>query len=289
MAIGDENAGYEQAASDGLADPSVSSGEQPANSDAAGTQPDASQAASNTSTWNPEEWAINVNGQKVLPKSRENILQWANQGYGYSQKAAELNKQRQELEAQKGQYAQYSQLNEAFEKNPSFRNKIIELYQQSQQGTATPQQQAQVGQLPPEIMQKLQRVDSLESEFQAIKEEKEDKLLDQEIQSLQSKFKDEPWNVDAGQGTLLFQVLKKAQETGLTNLEDVYKMIRFDHVRANTEAATRKQLADQQAENARKGVVASPTSQKPSAPQFNPKTPWNKLDAAEMLASVSQQ
>ena len=82
MAIGDENAGYEQAASDGLADPSVSSGEQPGNSDAAGTQPDASQAASNTSTWNPEEWAINVNGQKVLPKSRENILQWANQGYG---------------------------------------------------------------------------------------------------------------------------------------------------------------------------------------------------------------
>ena len=137
-------------------------------------------------------------------------------------------------------------------------------------------------------MQKLQRVDSLESEFQAIKEEKEDKLLDQEIQSLQSKFKDEDWNTDAGQGTLLFQVLKKAHDTGLTNLEDVYKMIRFDHVRANTEAMTRKQLADQQAENARKGIVASPTNQKPAAPQFDPKTPWNKLNAEELLASVSQ-
>jgi len=289
MAIGDENAGYEQAAGDALADPNAQSLEQPGNAGDAGTQAGSAQVASTTGTWNPEEWALTVNGQKVLPKNRENLLTWANQGYGYSQKAAELNKQKAELEKQAAQVAQYQQLNEAFEKNPQFKNKIIELYQQTQQGTATAQQQQQIQTLPPEILQKLERVDGLEHEFQQIKEEKEDKLLDQEIQSLQAKYKDEDWNTDAGSGTLLFQVLKKAHDTGLTNLEDVYKMLRFDHIKTNTEALTRKQMADQQADNARKGIVSSIGTQ--GAPKKTidvHNTPWNKLDPAELLAGVQQ-
>ena len=226
----------------------------------------------------------------MLPKSRENILQWANQGYGYSQKAAELNKQRQEIEQQKAQYAQYAQLNEAFEKNPAFRQQILDIYQKAQQPNATQNQQNQAAQLPPEILQKLSEVDTIKTEFQALKEEKEDKLLDQEIQSLQGKYKDEDWNTDGGNGTLTIQVLKKAHETGLTNLEDVYKMIRFDHVRTNTEAATRKQLAEQQSYNARQGIVSTTGTQRPVPKQIDPRsTPWNKMNASDLLASVSQQ
>jgi hypothetical protein len=281
---------YDNAAAEAIADPASSNVvDSSGTGDAAGTQDQSVQNAAITETWNPEQWALTVNGQKVLPKSKENILQWANQGYNYSQRASELNKRKADMDAMQNQYAQYKQLNDAFEQNPAFKQKILELYQSTQQGTATPAQQNQVAQLPPEILSKLGEVDQIKSEFQAIKEEKEDQLLDQELQSLRNKFKDEEWDTDAGNGTLQFQILKKAHDTGVTNLEDVYKMLRFDHIKTNTEAMTRKQMAEQQAENARKGIVSSNVSgQKPAKKGVDLSLPWNKLNPAELLADVQQ-
>jgi hypothetical protein len=287
MAFGDESQGYDNAADAAIADSATDKVIDPSDNSTVSS----AQAGSDNHVqpfWNAEEYALNVGGQRILPKSKENIIQWASQGYNYGQKTNEIKQKMAEIKEKEERLSQYEQLNTAFEKNPGFRDQIFDLYKKTQNGTATQQQENQVAKLPPEIMEKLAGVDEVKSELQKLKEEREDKLLESEIDTLRKKYPNEDWETDSGEGTLLHQILKKANETGLTDLNDVYKIMRFDQIRTNTEAQTKKQITEEQINNAKKGIVGAPGSQKPAPKTFDTKTPWSRLDTAAMLEAVNQ-
>ena len=236
-------------------------------------------------TFNPELYAFEHKGQRILPKDENQVRQWLSGGYNFSQNQAAFKKQQAEVEERSRRVAEYEKLAEAFEKNPQFQKQIMDWYQKS----TTPQAQAQPTaanmQLPPELLAKLEKVDAVSQDVQRMKEKEEDSALEQEIAGLKSKYKDYDWTTDSGEVTLEKQVLQAAMDNGLNSLEKAFKLITYDKVATKSEAAALSRLAAQKADDAKKGVVSSAgSSQKPAQkPIDHSNTPYNKL--AEMAAA----
>jgi hypothetical protein len=138
--------------------------------------------------------------------------------------------------------------------------------------------------IPPEIQKKLETVDRISQEFEQIKIEKEDQALDLEIQKLQAKHAEDDWKTDNGEGTILDKILKTAHKYALTDLEDAYKLCTYDNVKLQTEAATKKKLEEQRANENRAVIVSggTPASRGGAPKQFDPgRTDWRgTLEAA---------
>jgi hypothetical protein len=283
--MGESNKEYDNASTEANQDPATIVSD---------NAPDGSQAAPDSGSkegqaapvWNGEEFAFEQRGQRIIPKDRNELIMWANRGRDYSQRVNELKQRTAEIDKMKSEYGQYAQLAQAFEQNPAFKQQILDLYAKSQNNTATPQEEAKLAQLPPEIQAKLAKVDEFESKLSKIEEEKEDQILGQEIEALRGKYKAD-WDTDTGEGTFLHKVMQKAIDTGLS-LEDCYKLLNYDSIRTNTEADTKKALAEQQIQNQKKGVVSTPYSQKASPPSVDVgKTSWNKL-AEQAIAEMTR-
>ena len=289
MTTGNETESYEQAAAAAMADPAVEkTTTEPAPQQTESTP--AGNTEASTTAWNGEQFAFDQNGQRIVPKSIDELKQWAIRGRNYSQRAAELNKRQQEIETTSKQLVEYKKLADAFDQNPAFKKQIMDLYVKSLQGETTKQEDEKLQQLPPEIKEKLSVIDNLRSEtesiksqFEEIKKKEEDQLLDQEIKALRDKFKDEKWDEDAdGEGTLMVKVMKEAMETGLP-LEKCYKILSYDKIRVNTEAQTRSELAKKAVEDKKKGIVSTSYEQKPQPKGIDiPSSSYHKLVEAAL-------
>jgi hypothetical protein len=283
----DTNQDYDAAAAEANQDTATLVSETSDTSEANNQNPE--DKSNQAPVWDGTQFSFEQNGQKIVPKDRNELLMWANRGRNYSQRAAELKQQQAEIERMKSEYGQYAQLAQAFEQNPAFKKQILDLYAKSQNNTASPQEEQQLANLPPEIQAKLakiDKVDELESKFEKIQEEKEDQLLENEVNALKNKYKAD-WDTDDGEGTLIHKIMQKAIDTGLF-LEDCYKLLNYDSIRTNTEAETKKALAEQQMQNQKKGIVSGAYSQK-AAPQSVDvsKTSWNKL-AEQAIAEMTK-
>jgi hypothetical protein len=286
MTIGEETQGYEQAAAEANADTTTdnvvtSSDTVPTESAQSGN------TEASTTVWNGEQFAFDHNGQRIIPKSLDELKLWAMRGRNVSQRNAELNKRQQEVEETSKKLAEYQKLADAFDQNPEFKKQIMDLYVKSQQGETTPQEDRQLQQLPPEIKDKLGVIDNLRSEtqtlkeeFENIKKEKEDQLLEQEITALKNKYKDVNWDEDDGEGSFLVKVMKEAMETGLS-LEKCYKILSYDQIRTNTEAQTIRESTERELANKKKGIISSVSDHKPQPKAVDiSNTPYSKLAEA---------
>ena len=283
MTIGEETQGYEQAASEANADPATANVvDNP--SEGASSSPQAGNADASTTAWNGEQFAFTANGQRIVPKSLEELRVWASKGRDYSQRASELHRKQQELETLDAKLAEYKKLGDLFDTNPAFKKQILDLAFKSQQGETTEQEEEKLQKLPPEIKEKLGVIDSLrsetetlKSEFESIKKEKEDQLLEQEIASLKNKYKDENWDEDTGDGSLIVKVMKEAMGSGLS-LEKCYKVLSWDKIKTNTEANTMKQLTEKELADKKKGIVSTVSGHKPAPKSIDiSNTPYKDL------------
>ena len=135
--------------------------------------------------FNPDEWLLNFKGQPIKPKDRQHLVNLAQQGYGYSQAMEKLNKEKEAIAQSKTQYDKYAQLDQRFQSDPAFRQKIEQLFNGGEQ----PEQTQQAGQspaLPPEIMDKLNKAEQFQ---QTILQERADQKLQSEIETMK---KDHP-------------------------------------------------------------------------------------------------
>jgi hypothetical protein len=279
--MSESNEAYDNAASEATQDTAEIVSEQSEQASDSNNQNAEKTDSQQAPVWDGTQWAFEQKGQKIIPRDRNELIMWASRGRDYSQRTAELKQKAAEMQRMEQEYGQYKQLAQAFETNPTFKQQIFDLYAKSQNNTATPQEERTLAQLPPEIQAKLAQVDEIKSEFEKIKEEKEDQLLESDINTLKGKYKAD-WDTDNGEGTLLHKIMQKAIETGLS-LEDCYKLLNYDTIRTNTEAETMKALANKQIDDKKKGIVASPYGVKPAPASIDPtKLNYNKLAEAAL-------
>jgi len=86
-------------------DTSEQTAQQPQPADAE-QKPPSSDATAQTPTWNGEEWTFKANGKMVTPKSRDELIKYAQLGVNYDSKARALNQQKAELLKLKEEMAQ---------------------------------------------------------------------------------------------------------------------------------------------------------------------------------------
>jgi hypothetical protein len=251
------------------------------------SSPDASGATpqADATTFNPELYAFEHKGQRILPKDENQVRQWLSGGYNFSQNQAEFKKQQTEFQARQAKVAELERLNEAFEKNPLLQKEIFALLQKTAQPQVPGQPPAQMPVLPPEIQAKLEKLDTVTQDVQRMKEKEEDQALDQEVSGLKAKHPEFDWQSDAGEGTLEKQVLQAAMDHGLNDLEKAFRLVTYDKLKTNTEAAVLKRLADERQANIRAGVVATT-----GAPQKVAPKPVSHQDMTyTQLAQMAQQ
>jgi hypothetical protein len=230
----------------------------------AGATDGAGQEQSQVPQFDPQQWGYKYKGQMIFPKDRNHLITLAQQGHMAAQRMAELNKLRTDLDAQGKQYEPLKQLDEVFKKNPKFAQKIWDLYQRAQSGEDVlnggggEKEDPVYGQLT-------QEVQSVKSDLQKIKEEKEDQALEREIDTLKKNHADHEWGTDEGDGTLEFRIMKHAHDNGFNSLESAYRDLMWDTVRTNTEASTLQKAKENRVAEKKAGVIdKGGTGQRPA-------------------------
>lgn len=217
------------------------------------------QGQAQSSNWNPTEWQLDYRGQKVTPRDKDHLRQLAQQGYSYSQSMAMLKKQQQDLQ---NRYSRYQTLEQTFEQHPELANQIWGSVQQYLQQVNQPQQQAQPnGQqayVPPELLQKVQELDQFRNQYV---EKQADQELEAEISQLKSKYADQPWDVDNGDGngTLIYRVMKHAYDGNYPSLNAAYRDLMWDAHMTNTKAETLKKAQETRQAQTKAGVISGGT------------------------------
>lgn len=241
-------------------------------------QTDTDTAEQPVNDFDPKAWGYKYRGQEIYPKDRNHLITLAQQGHMASQRMAELNARAKELDSMQKQFDPYKQLDEVFQKNPKFAQKIWDLYQKAQAGedvTADVQDNG-LGAI-------VQDINGIKTEFQKLKEEKEDQALEREIETLKTAHSDHEWGIDEGDGTLEKRILKHALDGGFSSLESAYRDMMWDSVRTNTEAKTLKQAAQNRVAEKKAGVIdKGGSAQRPQ--QNNSQSvrgmSWNKIAEA---------
>ena len=278
--------GYDEASAEAIAS---LDNEQQVNDDAAASPegaPEASEPSSETpavvppteqpqpgdSDFDPAKWSLKFRDQVVQPKDRNHLIQLAQQGFSYSQRMQDLKRQEGELKAQGQQYQQYQKLADAFQKNPTFREKLLAMYQESlaggQQQAPAPQgenQQPAHAQLPPELLEEINELKSWKEKYT---EQQVDQQVSTEIQSLRSKYTRDDWDVPNTSGmSLIKEIIAHNYGHPSMTLEQAYRDLMFDKVGTNAKAEGLKQAAAVQKKQAKQGVVAG---RAPAAPSGKP-------------------
>lgn len=258
------------------------------------TAPEVGQQQTNQQTgqqevWDGTKWTLKYRGNDYHPKSRDELLNLAQKGFGYSQAMENFNKSKQNYEQQiqerDKQLAVFRQFQEFAKSNPEFGQKLIELAAQYEGNGVQQTNGAMQAAIPPEFAQKIQ---TLEERYNAIEAEKYDKMVMQELESLKSKYPGHDWAFDDGvNGDLGKQIMRFALDNGYTNLDHAYRVMMWDHHTANAKADALKSEQNKRMAERQQGIVSNGHSS-PPPPQksgYQPGASYNDL-AATMLQEM---
>jgi len=218
--------------------------------------------------FDPKGFEYKYKGQSFTPKDRNHLTQLMSKGHSYEQSMTAINRDKQQLQDTMSRYKPYEQLDSFFQKNPQFKQDVMSLHQRQQQG------------LPPEIQDKLQKLEQFQSQFV---QKEADKELDGQIQGARQKYSNFDWNTDDGDGNLERKVLMFMSENRIEKFEDGFRAFAFDMAQSNAQAQGLQQAAQAQVQKRRAGVVdtGNPSVQaSPKAPPNFAKMSYN--DAANM-------
>jgi len=241
----------------------VATEEQPIVEEGAEQELDPAAAQPSADDFDSAAWTLKFRGRDVVPRDRQHLVNLAQQGYLYSQRAQELKTREEQLNQQSTKYEQYQKLAEAFQANPDLQKKIMGLYNESMTG-----QQQQPGQPDPTqaFQPYVQKIDQLEQRLRSYDDRQADKELQSEIKGLKDKYPDSQWDIpnEAGR-TFEWEVLNHAHQNNFKTLEQAYRDMMWDTVQTRTKANTLKAQAEQQQKLHKQGVVTSKGSQAQAA------------------------
>jgi len=206
---------------------------------------------------------------KQIEATLDQLKKWGQQGYDYSQKIAEFNRQKQEFESK---YQPYQTIDQFARENPEWWSHVQQAWEQ-RQNAATNQQ----GNLDPNnpLTQELLAVKQELAELKGFKQEltqkelnqkreAEDQKLNQQIQSMREQYKHLDWNkVDENGHDLEMQVIAYANKNNIGSFDAAFKA--YNHDRFMSLAMEKgKELASQEIKkNTKLGLLGkSPTPTK---------------------------
>lgn len=200
------------------------------------------------------EYEFTHNGRPIKA-ALSKILKWAAQGYDYPQKMAEFTKQRESITALQ---EQYEPMDKWARENPDKWERVQTLIKAEQEGTVD---------LPPEIVQKLQKYDqfieNLEKKEAETRQQAEDQQLEQEITSIREKYKDLDWiSADESGKTREQRVLMHAAENNFPTFKAAFLDLFHDDLLSVAQTKAKEELAANKERNAKQGLLA--TKQAPS-------------------------
>lgn len=245
------------------------------------SQQEASTAADETPAeeWDGSKYVLKFRGKEIIPKSREELINLAQQGHQYSQKISALNQQRDQLNAQAQRYNELEKLIKAIEENPEFKQYIFNYKQTGQQQETGAIDQNVIKQM---IQPHLQEVTSVKEELEA---QKADIELEKETAALKSKYPNEDWDSQDENGrTYVHDVYEHALNSNLP-LETAYRDLKFPTIATNAEAEALKRKQEQEAANRKKGIVSPGGSQVQETPKKVNVRKASMNDLAEMAAN----
>ena len=211
-----------------------------------------------------QEFEYDWNGQKVkAPLSA--VLKKASMGHDYAQKMAEFNRQRESFS---DDYKLSQQLKEQFgpvdewvRGNPDKWEKLQAVIQAEKSGHADldvnnplfQELQSLKKQLNESIMPTIQ---SMNEEKTRIKYEAEDKTLNEEIQSIQEKYKDLDWATQDENGrSRELKVLKHASENGFKTFKSAFFDLYHDDLEKRAEERGRGAVSNDKLKQAKTGLL----------------------------------
>jgi len=226
----------------------------------------------------PQQFEYTARGQ-TIKEDLDTILKRASMGYDYAQNLEGFKKEKQQwqetIQEREARLAQsenrWKQYDEYARTNPDWEQHVRTSWEQRQQlgfEAGTQQQPSSTG-LPPEIAEKISKMDSFMENYQRAEE---DAQLNKEIEAVKSQYPNLDFHTtDPNTGkSLEFKVLEHAKQNGISNFRAAFRDFYHDHLVVQAEERAKETVASTiQAQNKAGFIGESPT---PQAIYQRPKT-----------------
>lgn len=241
--------------------------------------------------WDGSSWAFETQGKKVVPDSRDKLMTWASQGYNYSQRMNQFNRQQSEwqaklaaAEAERAKLAQYAQIDEYAAKNPEWWKHVTEQYGKREAFN-----------LPPEVAPLVERLEQTEGILkqwqeaqQAERMSQADQWLDGEINDFKKSYPQlDLGSVDESGKSLELRILEHANDIGATSFRAAARDYLHDKLIEHAKAEARMSVAKSTEQARAKGILGvSPAPTKGGEGPVDPRgKSWGQL-AQMAIASL---
>lgn len=197
-------------------------------------------------------------GDKTIKATREQVIQWAQMGYGYPQKAQALNQQKAQLEkAQKdmdSRFAPYHQVDAWAKANPNDWKQFEQMWKSGAWKNGAAQTAGTAPHAPPlaDVERLVQErlapfhnfIQEVQTEKQAREEKEQDQVLDGEIKSIRDKFKDLDWGaLDENGKSLEMRVLEHATQNEIKSFGTAFRDLLHDQLVQQAAAQAKMNLS----------------------------------------------
>lgn len=178
----------------------------------------------------PQEYSLKVGG-KEIKAPLDKIMQWAQMGYEYPQKAKEFNQlkskfdgmtqKEQELTEREQKFKPYLEIDQYAAQNPDWWNQVQEAYKQKLAGA---QSNPEIQQLKQELQEIKEFKNEILNEKKNQKVSEEDKKLATDVESIRKTFPNLDFDSPDENGmSLEMRVLEHADKNGLPNFRAAFR------------------------------------------------------------------
>lgn len=187
----------------------------------------------------PEEYEINWNG-KTIKAPREKALQWASQGYDYSQKMAAFKQEQEKFASERSQFdevaGRYKSVDEFAKQNPDWWNHVEKSWEERQAQARnavdpTDPVASELQSLKSTLAELTEFRNSVIAEKQEQQRQAQDTQLNQEITGIQKQYNSLDWTgIDENGLTLEMRVLQHAQSNNIPSFRAAFRDYYHDHL-----------------------------------------------------------
>lgn len=185
-----------------------------------------------------QEYTLKVGG-KEIKAPLDKVLQWAQMGYNYPQKAQELNAQQQKWAEERAQWENkikeyeskwtpYKEVDEFASKNPDWWARVQEAYKQQ---IAQSESNPEIAKLKEELQEIKNFKQEILSKEESQARAKEDEMLSSEIESIRKQYPNIDFDTPDENGeTLEMKVLKHGIENDIKSFKTAYRDYYHEHL-----------------------------------------------------------
>jgi hypothetical protein len=212
------------------------------------------------------QFEFDWNGQKVKPDSFDKAKTWMQQGYNYSQRAADLNKRQGEFDQRTKHYAKFDEVDAFARENPQWWEHVEKAWDsRSQQGQ--PQLDPSLEPIIKPLQEKLSQFETFFGQLQEERQQevikKEDQELDAEIDSIRKQYPNIDLNaVDQSGRTLEMRVLDHAQQIGTNQFRAAFRDYLHDDLLKTAKASSLEANVKGKQAQTRQGILGTSSTPK---------------------------